>query len=274
MATTILLGATIRPQAQPSAIAVTQVDWAYNLKTRKRQDHYTVRYLEIIPARTPYPKIAERLAQVVDNLHLQAAQFKARVIMYADVTGLGEPIVGLIKANADPIITCYISQNDKRSEHKDKATIGKAWLVARLQTLFQGARIVIPQTPATRQLVEELLAYSLDPAPTDNELTGTFVVGSQDELLTALGLACQGVPERELASEEFLEFMRRRVQTFGGDRQASADWLKEWHGASPVDGLDPTKAPPPPDAGPQTTSRVPTSLRRLLPRGRFGGQIA
>lgn len=259
MATIILLGATVRPQAQPSAIVVTQVEWSYNIRTRKRQDSFTVRFMELIPARTPYPRIAERLGQVVDNLHLQAAQYKARVIMYVDVSGLGEPIVDLIKAKADPIYTVYLSANDKRTEHKDRITIGKGWLIARLQVLFQGARVSIPRTEATTQLVEELLAYSLDPSPTDNELTGSFIVGSQDELLTALGLACQGLPASEENAEEFLEFMRRRVSGLPERRKASSDWLKEWNGKSPITSIDPMTGRPAPN------SALPASLTQEVP---------
>jgi hypothetical protein len=264
MATTIILGATVRPQAQPTAIVVTQVDYGYNIKTRKRQDHYTVRFIEIIPARTPYPKIAERLGQIVDNLHTQAAQFKARVIMYVDVTGLGIPVIDLIKAKAESIIPCYLTANDKRAEGKDRVTLGKAWLVSRLQVLFQGARIAIPRSSTTELLVQELLAYSLDPSPTDNELTSTFVVGSQDELLTALGLACQGVPKAEEAADEYLEYMRRRLQGIPTALQASKDWLKEYHGSSPVKGIDPTKETENPEP---VQKGLPPLFRRLRPHG-------
>jgi hypothetical protein len=262
MATTIIVGASIRPLAQPSAIIVVQMDHLYDIKTHVRHPFFVVRFIELVAARTPYPKIAARLSQVVDNVTTQGAQFKCRVILYADVTGLGQPVVDLVKAKVESLVTVYMSGNEKRTEHESRVTMGKAWMVARLQTLFQSGYIHLPKTEATQLLVEEILAYSLDPAPQDNELTGSFTVGTQDELLTALGLACQGLPEREQAAEEYLDYMRRRVANPRPPlKTASKDWLKEWHGPSPVTSLDPLTREPgvaaPPTPGQEPGTRVP-----------------
>src|ERR1035437_10092520 len=170
----VFVGATIRPQAQPSAVVVTQLDFIYNRITRKKLDMFTLRGLEMISAHTSYMDIAIRLKQIVDNVHTQAAQYKARVILYVDVTGLGDPIIDLIKAKADPLITVYITNSDKRAENKDKVTVGKSWLIAKMQTILQDGRLKAPKTPVTEVILNDLLVYDLDPAPTDNELTGSF----------------------------------------------------------------------------------------------------
>lgn len=237
--TLITVGASIRPQAQPSAVVVTQITWVYDRLTRARQDFFSVRFMELIAARTPYPDLAYRLKQIVDNLHLQLAQYKGRVILYADVTGLGQPVVSLIQARVDPLVPCYVTANDRRTETDARVTVGKAWLVARLQTLFQGGRISLPRTAANKVLVEELLTYDLDPSPADNELAGSFTVGTQDPMLTALALACQGIPEAEQSGEEFMEYLRRRAMRGPDPRQASRTWLREWHGKSAVRPIDP-----------------------------------
>jgi hypothetical protein len=243
----VFVGVTVRPQAQPSAVVVTQLDYIYSRITRKRLDMFTLRGLEMISAHTPYQAIAERLKQIVDNVHTQAAQYKARVILYVDVTGLGDPIIDLIKAKVDPLITVYVTNSDKRSENKDKVTVGKSWLIAKMQTILQDGRLKAPKTPVTEVILNDLLLYDLDPAPTDNELTGSFTVGTQDQLLTALALACQGIPDKEEAGEEFMDWMNRRALR-PLPTKASRDWLKEWSGPKAIRSINPLTGDPMPDA--------------------------
>jgi hypothetical protein len=63
--------------------------------------------------------------------------------------------------------------------------------VTRLQTLLQAHRIHLPETEEARILVEELLEYEVKVAEDAIDRYGALRVGSQDDLVTALGLALQ-----------------------------------------------------------------------------------
>lgn len=71
------------------------------------------------------------------------------------------------------------------------AALRKAYLVARLQTLLQTNHVHLPPSAEARILVEELLGYERRLSEDANDRYGAFRVGTQDDLVTALGLALQ-----------------------------------------------------------------------------------
>ena len=69
-------------------------------------------------------------------------------------------------------------------------SVGKAYLVSRLQVLFQSERLKLPrQHPEAEALVQELLDYEIRVSERANDTYGAFKVGAHDDLVTALGLA-------------------------------------------------------------------------------------
>ena len=99
------------------------------------------------------------------------------------------------------LVAAYFTYGDRRIvEHHDQVTLGKAWLVSRMQALFQGGRLHLP--PGHREaetLTRELLDYEIRVDKNANDTYGAFKVGSHDDLVTALGLATQ-VDEDRYAS--------------------------------------------------------------------------
>jgi hypothetical protein len=86
-------------------------------------------------------------------------------------------------------------------------TLGKAWLVSRMQALFQGERLHLPPGhPEAETLVKELLDYEIRVDQDANDKYGAFKVGTHDDLVTALGLATQddGDPEGEARLRELV----------------------------------------------------------------------
>jgi hypothetical protein len=69
--------------------------------------------------------------------------------------------------------------------------LGKALLVSRLQVLFDERLTDLPKgDPEAEAMARELRDYEIHVEPNANELYGAFKVGSHDDLVTALGLAC------------------------------------------------------------------------------------
>lgn len=72
-----------------------------------------------------------------------------------------------------------------------EVSLGKAFLVSRLQALLQTRRLHLPRSPEAEALAQELLDYEIRVDENANDRYGAFRVGTHDDLVTALGLAVQ-----------------------------------------------------------------------------------
>jgi hypothetical protein len=114
-----------------------------------------------------------------------------------DATGIGQPVIDLLRPAAMHTILnpIYFTHGDQRTRSEgqfgNRIMLGKAWLVSRLQVLLQTERLHLPDTLEARTLAGELMDYEIHIDEDANERYGAFKVGSQDELVTALGLAVQ-----------------------------------------------------------------------------------
>ena len=205
----VIIGAKIGQRHERTGIAVVERE--------QRGDvwHFTARHLERLPAGKPYPESAGRLAAVTEGARAQAIQRlpvhqttmlnadeqryyrrseeRHAVTVYADVTGLGDPVIRLLAASGVEATPVYFTHGDRREkmENGGGVLLGKGWLVAELQVLLQTGRLHLPETKDAATLAKELTEYEIKMEPDANERYGAFAVGSQDELVTALGLTVQ-----------------------------------------------------------------------------------
>jgi hypothetical protein len=123
------------------------------------------------------------------------------VQLLVDITGVGRPVVELIEtalsdrhvSGCDLIgVTFTFGQKWERSGFE--ATLGKGFLVSRLQSLLQTERLRLPRTPEAESLAAELVAYEIRVDQDGDAKFGAFRVGSHDDLVTALGLAVVDEP--------------------------------------------------------------------------------
>ncbi len=93
----------------------------------------------------------------------------------------------------------WFTAGDRRTETwKDggrRVSLGKAFMVSRLQAMLGGGRLHLPKTAEAEALTRELLNYELRVDGDGHETFGAFKTGTHDDLVTALGLA---VHETEL----------------------------------------------------------------------------
>lgn len=176
--------------------------------SERRVWHHTARYLDRLPLGTPYPAVADRLARIAANVQQKTGQ---RATVFIDATGVGQPVVDELRLHDVParLVAVYFTYGDRRIvEHHGRVTLGKAYLVSRMQALFQGNRLHLPPGhPEAETLVKELLDYEIRVDQDANDKYGAFKVGTHDDLVTALGLAVQtdgapleGVIARTLAT--------------------------------------------------------------------------
>lgn len=163
----------------------------------QHKDRFIIRHLERLSAGAKYPQIATRLGEIITGAKLRARGRRSYrkepdVAVYADVTGLGEPVLDILAKVAKEVRAVYFTHGDRRTvESYNQITLGKAWLVARLQALLQTDRLDLPDTEEARRLAKELLDYEIAVTEDANERYGAFKVGSQDYHVTSIGLACQ-----------------------------------------------------------------------------------
>src|SRR5215217_6568425 len=183
----VIVGVDIGQRRDPTAIAVVELEY------RGSETHHIARHLERLPLGSPYPAVAERVAAVVQGVH-SAMSGKAPTL-YLDATGLGTPIVDILRAagvgGLARLKAVYFTNGDRRKVERGEVKLGKAWLVSRMQALLQSGLLHLPRTAEAEVLGKELLDYEIKVTEDANDRYGAFRVGAHDDLVTALGLATQ-----------------------------------------------------------------------------------
>jgi hypothetical protein len=204
MATVMLaMGVDIGQKRDPTAIGL--LEGTERVAGERFITEFECRFLERMPLGTSYPDVARRVAEIKTNAIHKARQAvfdrtgdpypEIYLTTYVDATGVGQPIVDLLTEQDVEVRPCYFTYGDRRTEDTEKVTIGKAWLVSRLQALFQSGRIRLPADhPESTPLRNELLDYEIRVDQNANDRYGAFKVGAHDDLVTAVGLAAQVDP--------------------------------------------------------------------------------
>jgi hypothetical protein len=200
----VLIGVAVGHRRHPTALAVVE-DERRKEGRHRSWDHYLVRHLERLPAGTPYPAAAERLAEIVAILEQRGTRSPRA---YVDATGSGEPLVELIGnvVRRCRVLGVYFTHGDRRSEDGNVIQLGKAYLVTQLKILLQTGQLHLPRTREAETLAQDLIEYEVEVSEDANDRYGAFRVGRHDDLITALGLAVH---------------KRRSVSIYPGDRSGS-----------------------------------------------------
>src|SRR5919107_1149414 len=197
----VTVGVDIGQRRDPTAIAVVEQEH------RGSETHHMVRHLQRLPLGSPYPAVAERVAAVVGGVH--AATSGEAPTLYVDATGVGTPIVDVLRAASVGDLTqlkaVFFNHGDRRKVERGEVKLGKAWLVSRLQTLLQSGLLHLPRNAEAEALGKELLDYEIRVTEDANDRYGAFRVGSHDDLVTALGLATQEDRGAGEASTSFVD---------------------------------------------------------------------
>jgi len=188
----ITIGVDIGQKRDPTAICVAEGE---QREVEGRQEvHFLIRHLERLPLGTRYPRVAERIARITDQVRTRTG---GGPTVFMDATGVGQPVLDILQAEipVGRVVAVYFTHGDRRTETKEgrrrQVSLGKAYLVSRLQTLLQCARLHLPKTREAEVLTEELLNYEIRVTENANDQYGAFKVGTHDDLVTALGLAVQ-----------------------------------------------------------------------------------
>ncbi len=154
--------------------------------------HYNIRHIQRLPLGTSYPAVAVHIADMLCNTIF--VHRHVRVLI--DVTGVGRPVYEdvqkeiSLRPEARLILVRPISFVHGEKYNRSLGTLGKAYLVSRLQSLLQGGTVHAPDTPEVKVMLEELKVYQIKVDLDGNDTYGAMRVGEHDDLATALALAC------------------------------------------------------------------------------------
>ena len=193
----VRIGIDVGQKVDPTAIAVMEVE----RRGPAGERHYVGRHLERLPLGTSYVEVASRLREIVDGVrgrlpavYIAGTGYEPAPLdldVAVDATGVGQPVVDLLAAVGVTVTPVYFTHGDRRTEERGQVTLGKAWLVSRLKTLFQTRCVHLPATAEAEAMQRELLDYEIRVSEDANERYGAFRVGGHDDLVTAIGLAVQ-----------------------------------------------------------------------------------
>jgi hypothetical protein len=175
-----ILGLDLGQAADRSALAVLEQP------SLKKPRTYAVRHLERFELGTPYPKVVERLKELIRKANLNGC------LLAVDMTGVGRPVVDLLKQASLPARIWPISITSGKSVSTDgySFSVPKKDLVAVLQVLFQSQRIKICKTlPTAVELMRELSDFRSKFTESANEVFGPEKSTQHDDLVLALALA-------------------------------------------------------------------------------------
>jgi hypothetical protein len=223
---TYALGIDLGKRVDPSAMSLTEHTAA---------GRYLVRHLERLPLGMGYNAQADRIGELFLRAvaRLDAEQEEAesradlftepymrppvaraygRIQLFVDCTGVGTAVVDdILREHPDLEHAKIVGVLFGSSEHftlkpgGKEASLGKAWLVSKLQALLAPpARVELPPIAEADALIEELRNYEVRRNESDGRLTaGAFKVGTHDDLATALALSCLPVKIYTACSESY-----------------------------------------------------------------------
>ena len=175
-----------------TAIAITE-----EIKTPgERLPVFQIHALERVPLGTPYPDIVDRVGVVMAGARQKSAERKAEggrgyvVHLLVDATGVGAAVVDSLRAaGIGPLISVTLTGSDHVVEHaRDRVSMGKAYLVGKLQVLLQEQRLRYPKTAESKILADELRDYRI--AISDSgHASFNARSGKHDDIIIATGLS-------------------------------------------------------------------------------------
>jgi len=151
---------------------------------------YDVRHLERPELGTPYPKIVERVSRVCEKLAASAPGAKGELVV--DATGVGKPVVDLLRAARLPFPVCAVSitGGDRVNSDSLSLRVPKRDLVASLVVMFQTGTLRIAERLADAQaLVHELVNFRVKVSAAGHDSYGNNREGQHDDLVLGCALA-------------------------------------------------------------------------------------
>jgi hypothetical protein len=147
---------------------------------------YHVRHLERVPLGTLYPVIVEKVKAMLNEPELK----KGSTQLVADATGVGRPIVDMLRAAGLQPLAVTITGGDTVTTEGGFTRVPKRDLVGVLQVALQTGRLKFnPGMPEVNTFVQEALSFQVKITTAANDTYGSWREGAHDDLVLAGALA-------------------------------------------------------------------------------------
>ena len=174
---------------------------------------FRVRQMKRLDLGTSYVAVAAEIKRTIGNLwdFERGLRQRGELLPYdpqlpwdiwADATGVGRPVMDMLsealdadpktqRASLHPVVFTHGDRFLRGGYEGTGDVLGKAYLVSRLQVLLQHERLKLPPGhPEAQTMARELKDYEIRVDENANDKYGAFKVGTHDDLVTAVGLAC------------------------------------------------------------------------------------
>lgn len=213
----VSIGADLGQKHDPTAIVVCEATTRPTGRMRRgarysdgsfdehpeTENVFEARHLERLPLGTSYLDVAARIAEVARGVLARGGPVYATLIVDATNNGstaddLRQRLRGVPVRMTAAVFTYGGKLNGRIGARE--VTVGKAFLVNRLQVLIETGRLRLPPNHAEAgAMARELADYEIKvDERTAADTYGAFRVGTHDDLVTALGLAVLADPPGQL----------------------------------------------------------------------------
>jgi hypothetical protein len=193
----VFIGLDLGQKRDHSAIAVVEREEKRLAWMPSVPECMRIRYLQRIPLGTPYMKVVEQVSEIVRHPMLDG---RSRLV--ADATGVGAPVVDLLKAAHLPcsLTPVTITSGDRAHSQGDHWHVPKRDLLTNLLVLLEAGQLRIPRKLGEAgALVRELSAVKMRHRPGGVMRMGADGSGEHDDLVMAVALACWKAKRKENA---------------------------------------------------------------------------
>lgn len=160
----------------------------------RRERRFRVRLVDRVRLGTPYTDVAAKLRGLV-----QSPELKGRCTLVMDATGVGAPVVDLVRASKPGcrIVPVMITGGDQEGSDGTVYRVPKRDLVLGLQVVLERRQLEIAdRARAARELAEELAGMKAQPTGYGRHRYGADAAG-HDDLTMAVSLAWWWIRRQE-----------------------------------------------------------------------------
>jgi hypothetical protein len=199
----VVVGLDLGKQKDPTAISVVEIVPRQSGEEKVRsyddgsvdmepvfEDVFAVRDFGTLPLGTAYPDVGRYVAEAIETI----GQRNRKPWLVIDASGVGVAVTDIIRGYVGDrswvSAATFVSGDSYKGGYGSPfITVGKMWMLGRLQALFQTGRIRLPQGEEwVEPLVRELMEYEVRQTESGTAVAGAF--GSKhDDRVVALGLS-------------------------------------------------------------------------------------
>jgi hypothetical protein len=192
--TRYFVGLDLGQSQDHSALAVVERDEVlldemdYATYERQRARRYRVRFLERLALGTPYPRVVDRVRDVVGRRALVG-----RCTLVMDATGVGAPVLDLLRLAklGCGIVPVNLTGGDRESQSNGVWNVPKRNLVTGLLVMLEKKELGLSMRVASARILDRELAGMEARVTRSGHLSfGAWREGEHDDLVMAAALAC------------------------------------------------------------------------------------